>query len=69
MKMPTIHCMDNGKILCGNKKANHYMEKKDFEKSLKDEEDFVLDLGGCDKCKSVLESKNKKSETVTNAKQ
>lgn len=55
MKMPTIHCMDNGKILCGKKKGL-YADIKEFQKPPEKQIASIV-LGGCSKCESIVKSR------------
>lgn len=57
MKMPTIHCMENGKILCGKKKGL-YADIKEFEKP-DDKKIASIVLGICGKCEAIVKGRKK----------
>lgn len=58
MRMPTIHCMDNGKILCG-KKNGVYADIKEFQKP-EDKRILSLQIASCGKCESILAGRKEK---------
>lgn len=53
MIMPTIHAMENGKILCGKKKGM-YADIKEWMKPLRQQPDAIL-IGGCNKCQQIVD--------------
>lgn len=60
MFMPTIHAMENGKILCG-KKQGMYADIKEWEKPLRKQIDSIR-IGGCNKCEQIVASRKEKTK-------
>lgn len=60
MKMPTIHAMENGKILCG-KKNRLYADIKEFEKPADKQIDSLV-FGACGKCEQIVKQRQEQKQ-------